>query len=74
MEKVSLERIRWLLEITKVEHNHDILLFEKNLQELGASPFHYIVPVIPRSLPAEPVKGEHFVLAELFKSILEISS
>ena len=42
----------------------------KNLQELCANPFPYIVPVIPLPLPTELVKGEHFVLVDLFKSIL----
>ena len=73
MEKASLERIKWLLEITKVECNHKLLLSMKNLRELGVSPFHYIVPIIPRSLSTELVKGEHFVLVDLFKSISDSS-
>ena len=51
-----------------------LLLFVKNLQELGVSPFRYIVPVIPRSLAEELVKGEHFVLTDLLKSIQGSSS
>ena len=39
----------------------------KNLRELGASPFPYIISVVPRSFPAYLIKGEHFVLADLFK-------
>ena len=39
----------------------------KNLRELGASPFPYIISVVPRSFPAYLIKGEHFVLVELFK-------
>ena len=39
----------------------------KNLRKLGASPFHYIISVVPRSFPAYLIKGEHFVLADLFK-------
>ena len=46
----------------------------KNLQELGVSPFHYIVLVLSRLLPEELVKGEHFVLADLLKLILDSSS
>ena len=46
----------------------------ENLQELGANPFPYIVPVIPRPLPAKLIRGKHFVLADLLKSILGISS
>ena len=69
-----MECIRRLLEITEVEHNHEILLLVKNLRELGTSPFRYIVPVIPLPLSVELVKGDHFVLANLFKSILGSSS
>ena len=74
MEKASLERIRWLLEITKVEHNHELLLSMKNLRELSASPFRYIVPVIPRSLLEKLIRDENFVLTDLLKSILGNSS
>ena len=70
VEKANLERIRRLLEIIEVKRNHELLLSVKNLRELGASPFHYIVPVIPRLLPVKPVKGENFVLVDLFMSIL----
>ena len=42
----------------------------RNLWELGASPFPYIVPVLPRLLPTEIVKGKHFVLVDLIKLIL----
>ena len=63
---------RWL-EITERERN-ELLLYVKNLQELGSSPFPYIAPVIPRSLPREVVGGEHFVLADLLKSISGSSS
>ena len=74
VEMASLERIRRLLEIIEAERNHELLLSLKNLRELGASPFHYIVSVIPCPLLEELVKGEHFVLADLFKSILGSSS
>ena len=74
MEKASLDSIRSLLEITKGERNHELLLSVKNLQQLGTSPFPYIVPVIPRPLPKELIKGEHFVLADLLKLILGSSS
>ena len=55
-----------LFKITKREHNK-LLLSMKNSQELGSSPFPYIVPVIPRPLPREVIRGEHFVLANLLK-------
>ena len=74
VEKASLERIRRILEINEGEHNHELLLSMKNLWELGVSPFPYIVPVIPRPLLAELVRGEHFVLANLLKSIPSSSS
>ena len=69
MEKASLELIRRLLEITEVERNHELLLSMKNLLELGTSPFRYIVLVISRLLPEEIVRGEHFFLVDLLKSI-----
>ena len=47
-----------MLEITKRESNHELLLSAKNLHELGPSP-----------LSKELVKGEHFILADLLKSI-----
>ena len=70
MEKASLERIIRLLEIIEGEHSHELLLSVKNLKELSVSPFPYIAPVIPRPLLAELVKGEHFTLVDLLKSIL----
>ena len=69
-----MEHIKRLLEITEVEHNHELLLSMKNLWEFGASPFSYIVPVIPPSFPEELVKGEHFVVADLLNSISGSSS
>ena len=60
--------INRLFEITKRGRN-ELLLSMKNLKELGSSPFPYIAPVIPHPLPREVVKGEHFVLADLLKSI-----
>ena len=74
MEKANLERIRRLLEITKGEHNHEVLLYVKNLRELGANPFPYIVPVIYRPLPAKLVRREYFFITDLLKSILGSSS
>ena len=46
----------------------------KNLRELSVIPFFYIVPIIPRPMSAELVKGEHFVLVDLFNSIPRSSS
>ena len=63
---------QWL-EITERERN-ELLLSVKNSQELSSSPFPYIAPVIPRPLLGEVIEGEHFVLSDLLKSILGISS
>ena len=71
VEKASLERIRRLLDITKAEHNHELLLLVKNL---SISPFRYIILIIPRSLPEELVKREHFFLTDLLRSIQGRSS
>ena len=65
MEKARLDRISRLLKITERERNNELLLSMKNLQELGANPFPYIVPVLLGPLPVELVKGENFVLADL---------
>ena len=64
-----MDRIKWLLEIIERESNHELLLSTKNLQELVSSLFPYIVPIIPHLLPEELIKGEHFILANLLKSI-----
>ena len=74
MEKTRLERISRLLEITERERKHELLLFVKNLQELGASPFPYIVHVLPCPLPIELVEGGHFILVDFLKLISESSS
>ena len=60
--------INRLLEITERERS-ELLLSVKNSQELSSSPFPYIAPVIPRSLSGEVVRGEHFVIVDLLKSI-----
>ena len=49
-------------------------MFARNLQELCASPFPYIVPLIPCPLLEEFIKGEHFILPDLLKSIPGSSS
>ena len=62
-----------LLKITKRERNK-LLLSVKNLQELGSSPYPYIAFVIPCPLLGEVVRGKHFVLTDLLKSISSSSS
>ena len=41
---------------------------------MGGFPFPYIIPIVPRSLPAEVVEGEHFVLADRLKLVPGSSS
>ena len=55
------------MEIIERERHHELLLSVKNLLDLGANPFLYIVPILPRPLPNEVVKGEHFVFPHLLK-------
>ena len=62
-----------LLEIIEREHS-ELLLSVKNSQELGSIPFPYIDRVIPRLLLGEVVRGVHFVLIDLLRSILGSSS
>ena len=65
-----MENIRRLLEIAKAKRNHELLLTTRNLRELAACAFPYIIPVVPRSVLVELIEGEHFVLANLCKSSL----
>ena len=69
MEKARLDRIRQLLKIIERERHHELLLFAKNLQDLGTGPFPYIMRVLPRPFLSEVIKGEHFILADLLKSL-----
>ena len=69
-----MDHIRQLLEITKWERKHELLLSAKNLYELGPSPFPYIIPVLLCPLLEELIKGEHFVLVDLLNLILGNSS
>ena len=68
MEKARLDRI-WLLEIIERERHYEVLLSVKNLQELGAGHFPYILFILPCPLPNKVVEGEHFVLANFLKSL-----
>ena len=65
MEKTSLKKIQKLLEISKRERHHEILLNARNFHELRRSPSPYIIPIIPCPLPIEIVEGEHYVIADL---------
>ena len=74
MEKARLDHIIRLLKNIERERNHELLLSMKNLQELGSSPFLYIMSVLPCPLPIELVKGKHVVLTDLLKIIPGSSS
>ena len=74
VERASFEKIRRLLEITKQERHHEVLLTLKNLHDLSRHPYPYTVPIIPRPLPSEIVEGEHFITADLLNLIPGISS
>ena len=74
VEKARLDCLNRLLEIIEREHNHEPLLSMRNLQELGASPFPYIVPILPRQLSAKLVKGENFIIVDLLTLIPGSSS
>ena len=71
---MRLDRFHRLLEIIERKHHHELLLSAKNLQDLDANHFPNIVHVLPHPLPSEVVKGEHFVLANLLKSLPEGST
>ena len=74
MEKARLDRINWLLEITERECNHELPLSVKNMWELGACSFPFIMHVLPCLLPAELIKGKRFVLTDRLKLIPGSSS
>ena len=71
---ITHSRYQRLLKIMETGRNHEFLMTTKNLQELDGNPFPYIIPVVPRSLPAEVIEGEHFVLTDLLKLISRNSS
>ena len=73
-EKASFKKIQRLLEISKRERHHEILLTTKNLRELSSSPSSYIISVILCPLPAEIVEGEHYVIDDLLNLALSSSS
>ena len=65
MEKVGFKNIQKLLEISKRERHHEILLTARNIYELSSNPFPYIFPVTPLPLPTEIVEGDHYIIADL---------
>ena len=69
VERASFTKIRRLLEISKHERSHEVLLIVKNLHDLSRHPSPYSVSIIPRPLPSEIVEGEHFVITNLLSLI-----
>ena len=65
MEKVSLEKIHRLLEISEQEHHYEVLLTLKNLVDVRHNSVPYSLPIIPLPLSSEIMDGEHFVTADL---------
>ena len=65
VEKASLEKIRWLLEISEQERYYEVLLTLKNLADVRRNPAPYSLPIIPRPLPLEILDMEHFITADL---------
>ena len=74
VERASFERIQRLLEISEQEQHHEVLLTDKNLQDLSLHPSPNSVPIIPRPLPSEIVEGEHFITRDLLNLIPGSSS
>ena len=69
VEKASLEKIRWLLEISEQECHYEVLLTLKNLADVKRNPAPYSLLIIPCPLPSEIVDGEHFVTTDLLNLI-----
>ena len=74
VEKASLEKIRWLLEISEKERHYEVLLTPKNLADVRWNPASYSLPIIPRPLPSEIVDGEHFITVDLLNLIASSAS
>ena len=69
-EKVSLEKIRRLLEVSKYKLRYEVLLTLKNLTDVRQSPAPYSLSIIPRSLPLDIVDGEHFVTSDMLSLLV----
>ena len=65
VEKLSLEKIRRLLEISEQERHYKVLLTLDNISAVRHNPTPYTLPVIPRPLPSDIVEGEYFIIADL---------
>ena len=69
VEKSSFEQIRRLSEISEHECLYKVLLTPDNISVVRCNPVPYTLLVIPRPLPSDIVKGEHFVIADLQRLI-----
>ena len=65
VEKLSIEKIRRLLEISEREHHFQVLFTPENISAVRSNSAPYTLPVIPWPLPSDVVEGEHFVVADL---------
>ena len=65
VEKSSIEKISWLLEISEWESHYRVLLTRENVYAVRHNPNPYTLPVIPWPLPSNIVEGEHFVLKDV---------
>ena len=65
VEKLSIEKIRQLLEIFERERHYQVLLTRENISAVRHNLTPYTLPVIPPPLPSNVVEGEHFVLADV---------
>ena len=65
MEKVSFARLNKLFEIDTVERAHNVLLLDKNLQNLIKNPKSFIIPVFPWLVSLYSVPDEHIMLKNL---------
>ena len=74
VEKSSFKKIQKLLEISKRERHHEILLTVKNLRELSRNPYPCTLSVIPHPLLTEVVEGEYYVIADLLTLVPSSSS
>ena len=70
VEKVKLEKIHRLLEVSEQERHYEVFLTLKNLADVRRSPAPYSLPIIPRSLPLEIVDGEHFVTSDMLSLLV----
>ena len=65
VEKSGFKNVQKLLEISKRERHHEILLTVRNLRELSHNPSPSILPVIPHALPSKIEQGEHYFIVDL---------